>query len=73
MELRYFSTKFKHYCRLGGLVQQGFAVDRQLAFDGVKYPNSWQILRKHQILKGRPLKSSVMCSKETHEYEDQYR
>ena len=34
-------------------------MDRHAAFDGVKYPNSWQILREHKTLARRPLKPSV--------------
>ena len=34
-------------------------MDRHVAFDEVTYPNSWQILRKHKNLAGRPLKPGV--------------
>ena len=39
------------------VTQQGFAVDRQLAFDKVTYPNSWHILREYKNLAERPLKT----------------
>lgn len=35
-------------------------MDRHLAFDEVKCPNFWQILRKHRNLAERPLKPGVM-------------
>ena len=38
-------------------------MDRHAAFDGVKYPNSWQILRKYQNLARRPLKPGVIRKK----------
>ena len=38
-------------------------MDRHAAFDEVKYPNFWQILREHKNLAKRPLKPGVMWFK----------